>query len=127
MHTDTHLIRNCIYCDKPIKGRTDKKFCNDYCRNSYNNQLKATTSNLVRNINNALSKNRRILEKMIPPGEEMAKVGREKMQQLGYQFRFMTHVYTNKKGSVYYYCYEYGYLLLENECCLIVKAKPNDL
>lgn len=30
----------CLNCDKTLKGRTDKKFCDDYCRNSYNNQLK---------------------------------------------------------------------------------------
>jgi hypothetical protein len=42
----------CLACDKPLKGRTDKKFCDDYCRNNYNNQLKAAKNNVVRNINN---------------------------------------------------------------------------
>ena len=55
----------CLNCNKPVKGRTDKKFCDDYCRNNYNNQLKSNTINLVRNINNALGKNRRILENLL--------------------------------------------------------------
>ena len=28
----------CLSCSKPVKGRTDKKFCDDYCRNSYHNR-----------------------------------------------------------------------------------------
>ena len=52
----------CLTCSKPIKGRTDKKFCDDYCRNNYNNQLKSSTTNINKNINNTLGKNRRILE-----------------------------------------------------------------
>ena len=65
-------VKNCLTCDKPLKGRSDKKFCDDYCRNNYNNQLKSITTNQMRNVNNALGKNRRILEELIPAGEEMA-------------------------------------------------------
>ena len=57
--------KTCLQCGKTLRGRADKKFCDDYCRNNYNNQLKANTNNYVRNINNALGKNRRILEKYI--------------------------------------------------------------
>ncbi len=113
--------RFCLTCDKPVKGRTDKKFCDDYCRNNYNNQLKAHSSNLVRNINNALGKNRRILESMIPEREEMVKVTKEKLLQEGFLFKYHTHIYKNKKGSTYYFCYDHGYLLLENDWYLIVK------
>ena len=55
----------CLSCGSTVKGRADKKFCNDYCRNEYNNGLKSSTTNLVRNINNALGKNRRVLETLI--------------------------------------------------------------
>jgi hypothetical protein len=62
------VIRKCLSCDKTLNGRADKKFCNDYCRNAYNNQLKSANSPVVRNINNVLIKNRRILQAML--GEE---------------------------------------------------------
>lgn len=113
----------CLACHKTIKGRTDKKFCDDYCRNNYNNQLKAETNNLVRNINNALGKNRRILDGLLPSGEDMAKTTREKLLHKGFQFKYNTHVYTNKKGNTYFFCYDYGYLPLENDWYLIVKRK----
>jgi predicted nucleic acid-binding Zn ribbon protein len=113
----------CVTCGKPVKGRTDKKFCDDYCRNNYNNQLKSNKINLVRNINNALGKNRRILEGLFADGEEMAKITRDKLLQKGFQFKYITHTYTNKKGNVYFFCYDLGYLSLDNDWFLVVKRK----
>lgn len=113
----------CLTCDKPIKGRTDKKFCDDYCRNNYNNLLKADTTNQVRNINNALGKNRRILESLFANGEEMAKTTKEKLLQRGFQFKYITHIYCNKKGNTYFFVYDLGYLPLENDWFLVVKRK----
>ncbi|HET7116882.1 MAG TPA: hypothetical protein VFI29_10350, partial [Hanamia sp.] len=78
MTAETQTSR-CLNCDKAIKGRTDKKFCDDYCRNNYNNQLKASKNNLVRNINNALGKNRRVLESFFKIEEEIAKTHKDKL------------------------------------------------
>jgi hypothetical protein len=115
--------RLCLNCNKAVKGRTDKKFCDDFCRNNYNNQLKSNTINLVRNINNALGKNRRILENLFVAGEEMAKTNKDKLLQKGFQFKYITHTYTNKKGNIYFFCYDIGYLPLESDWYLLVKRK----
>ncbi len=115
----------CLACNKAVKGRTDKKFCDDYCRNRFNNQLKSESNNLVRNINNALGKNRRILESIINEGEEMAKTSKEKLIQKGFLFKYITHTYTNKKGTNYFFCYDHGYLPLENDWYLIVRTKED--
>ncbi len=116
--------KKCLACDKILQGRTDKKFCNDYCRNAYNNQLKSANSNTVRNINNALLKNRRILETTLG-SEEMAKTTKEKLLHQGFQFKYLTHTYTNKKGNIYFFCYEFGYLTLEHDWYLVVKRKED--
>ncbi|RYF84740.1 MAG: hypothetical protein EON98_08415 [Chitinophagaceae bacterium] len=116
--------RECLACGKTLHGRTDKKFCNDYCRNAYNNALKSVHAPVIRNINNVLLKNRRILEKALGE-EEMKKMSKEKLLQQGFQFKYATHTYTNKKGDVYVFCYEYGYLPLENDWFLIVKRNGN--
>ncbi|MBS1742390.1 MAG: hypothetical protein JST81_05085 [Bacteroidetes bacterium] len=115
--------KKCLHCQKTVKGRTDKKFCDDFCRNNFNNQLNANSNNLVRNINHALGKNRRILESLIPVNEEMAKVPKEKLLREGFRFNYHTHLYKNKKGTTYYFCYDVGYLLLENDWYLLVKRK----
>ena len=56
--------RVCPECGDRIIGRSDKKFCSDQCRNTYNNKLNSDATNTVRNINNILRKNRRVLESL---------------------------------------------------------------
>ena len=117
------IPRSCLACNKQVRGRTDKKFCDDYCRNAFNNQLKAGSNNMVRNINNALRKNRRILEELLPENEKTIRTTLEKLLQEGFQFKYQTHTYTNQKGGTYHFCYEYGYLPLDRNRYLVVKKK----
>jgi hypothetical protein len=86
----------CLFCEKPLKGRSDKKFCDDYCRAAYNNDLKSAANNNIRNVNNALGKNRRILESLLPEGEATAKASRDKLIEKGFQFKYHTHLYHTK-------------------------------
>lgn len=116
--TDNRL---CLECGSALRGRLDKKFCNDYCRNAHNNKQNADANNYVRTVNNALRKNRRILESIIKPGEEMGKAPRQSLARHGFDFAFHTHQYTNKKGQTYNFCYEYGYLPLEGDWVLVVR------
>ena len=48
--------KKCLECDEKVIGRIDKKFCSDYCRNSYNNKVDKASKNLIRNTNNRLRK-----------------------------------------------------------------------
>ncbi len=120
MNTET---RNCLTCGKPLKGRIDKKFCDDYCRSNFNNSLNSDTSAYMRRLNNILRKNRRVLMDLIPEGEETAKYPKEKLTRLGFNWQYFTHLYTTKKGVVYHFCYEFGYLPLEGDWVLLVKRK----
>ena len=117
--------KRCLACDRPLKGRVDKKFCDDNCRNSYNNQQKAkgSHSGYVRNINNSLLKNRKVLESILPVTEKTAKANLDKLQRLGFNFNYITHIYTTKDNKEYFYCYDYGYLPLDHDWFLIVRKK----
>ena len=55
------MKKNCLECGESFTGRIDKKFCSDYCRNTYNNNINKESKNLVRNTNNRLRKNYKIL------------------------------------------------------------------
>jgi hypothetical protein len=114
--------RLCLECNKLLKGRIDKKFCDDYCRNAYNNKSKIEESVYVRKINQVLRRNRRILEELLG-NEGMSKQSKASLINKGFQFHFHTHQYANKKGNIYYFCYEYGFLPLEGDLYLIVKKK----
>lgn len=116
-------VKKCLACGKPLKGRSDKKFCDDYCRNVYNNQVKNVDKRIVRNINNALKKNRQILSGLIETEQKTVKVNREKLANLGFKFKWHTHLYTNHKGATYYFCYDYGYLLTDDDWYLVVREK----
>jgi len=113
--------RDCPECGDPIKGRADKKFCSDLCRNAYNNKLNADTTNHVRLINNTLRRNRRIIEELTPEGK--ASVHKSKLVDKGFDFGYFTNTYKNKNGDTYYFCYEYGYLPIKNDFYFLVKRK----
>ena len=114
-------IKKCLECEDSFEGRVDKKFCSDQCRNTYNNRLNSDASNLVRNTNRILKKNRRILEELNADGT--TKVAKEKMLRKGFKFDYITSYYTTKKGDTYYYCYDQGYIQTGEKYFTIVKRK----
>lgn len=113
------MERTCPECGEKIRGRTDKKFCSDYCRNAYHNKVNKDCSNLVRNINNSLRRNHRILEELNPSGK--TSVSRKKLLAKGFDFEHFTSLYETKKGNRYHFVYDQGYLQLENDFYALVK------
>ncbi|MEO9572250.1 MAG: hypothetical protein ABJH82_10415 [Polaribacter sp.] len=111
--------RKCLECNEIVKGRIDKKFCSDYCRNAYNNRVNKDCKNLIRNINNRLRKNYKILTELNFSGK--TKVTRTKLYDKGFDFQFFTSIYKTKTGNTYFYIYDEGYLPLENETFLLIK------
>lgn len=105
------MQKNCPECGNRIIGRADKKFCNDACRNSYNNKFNKDSKNLVRTINNRLRKNYRILE-ALNPGEK-TKTTKSKLVNAGFDFNYFTSIYTTKAGTIYYFVYDQGYLPID--------------
>ena len=112
-------IRKWLECDEDVKGRIDKKFCSDYCRNAHNNRVNKDSKNLIRNINNRLRKNYKILSELNTTGK--TKVTRTKLYDKAFDFQFFTSIYKTKSGNTYFYIYNEGYLPLENETFLLIK------
>ncbi len=109
----------CLECGETFVGRIDKKFCSDYCRNSYNNKINKDGKNLIRNVNNRLRKNWRILEELNPNGK--CKISKQRLEAKGFDFNYFTNIYTTKTGNVYYFCYDQGYLAIDNDYFALVK------
>ncbi|KAA3438857.1 hypothetical protein [Rufibacter hautae] len=110
----------CGHCGEPLAGRADKRFCSDQCRARSGNKRKLEDrgERLIREVNNALRRNRLILQRFSPEGKTTLR--REALLQAGFDFRYFTHLYRTQKGSTYHFCYDYGYLLLPEEKMLIV-------
>ncbi len=119
------MAKKCLECNEVFQGRSDKKFCSDMCRNAFNNKVKSNDVNLVRNINNALRKNRRILQELNPTGK--SKASRSKLLEKGFDFNYFTNIYTTQKGARYFFCYDYGYLSIENDYFILVLRQEKDL
>ena len=115
--------RKCLNCGSSIRGRSDKKFCDDGCRNNYHNQHNSADNNLVRDINHKLMRNRRILQQLLPAHEKKKITNREHLYASGFHFHYMTHTHTNTRGNTYKFCYDHGYLLLDGDRILIVRRK----
>jgi hypothetical protein len=111
--------RKCLDCEEIIKGRADKKFCSDLCRNNYNNKLNQDSTNHVRNINNILRRNRRIIEELAPEGKNT--VPKSKLLEKGFDFSYFTNIHHTKNDTTYHYCYEYGYMPIKGDFYLLVK------
>lgn len=108
----------CQDCGTKLIGRIDKKFCNDQCRNNFNNRLNRDETAFMTQVNRHLRKNRRILKLLTPKGK--AKVKKREMEAEGFNFKYFTHVYKTKEGRIYYFCYEFGYLPLDNNYFALV-------
>lgn len=103
-----------------MAGRVDKRYCSDQCRFLQNNQKRREDKGelLMARINAALRKNRSILRQASPLGKTT--IRRQVLELAGFNFRHHTHLYRTKQGNTYHFCYDYGYLLLEDEKMLIV-------
>lgn len=114
-------MKTCLECSEKIVGREDKKFCSDSCRNSYNNKINKDSTNFMRNVNNKLRKNYRILSELNTEGK--SKATRDKMLNKGFDFDFFTNILQTKTGNTYYFLYDQGYRSLDNDYFMLVKKE----
>lgn len=115
------MSKNCLECNEKIVGREDKKFCSDGCRNAYNNKINKDSNNYMRNVNNKLRKNYRILSEGNPDGK--SKISKTKLLSKGFDFEYFTNILNTNTGNTYYFVYDQGYRFLENDFYMLVKKE----
>jgi predicted nucleic acid-binding Zn ribbon protein len=115
------MSKNCLECGEKIVGREDKKFCSDGCRNAYNNKMNKDSNNYMRNVNNKLRKNYRILSELNPEGK--GKITKTKLLSKGFDFDYFTNILNTNTGNTYYFVYDQGYRNLEDDFIMLVKKE----
>lgn len=109
-------MTTCLQCDQTLFGRKDKKFCNDFCRNTFNNNLNKDKVEIVRNVNNRLRKNNRILKSLLEVGA--MSVSKNQLNLSNFDFRYITNLNDSNDGTIYY-VYDVGYQMLDEENYLL--------
>jgi hypothetical protein len=117
------IEKRCLECGTAFKGRKDKKFCSDQCRTVYHNRMNSDSDEVsyIRNVNNALRKNRRILHHLNPCGK--TRISLEMLRSKGFNFDYFTSTRHARDGAMYYYCYDQGYRMIQQEVFMLVKKK----
>ena len=117
-------IRKCAECSTELYGRVDKKFCSDQCRNTFNNRIHADSNAYIRKVNYTLRKNRRIMEELLDSIDKDARrVRKNKLTDKGFSFDYYTNIYKTKANKYYYFCYEYGFMKLDDDYYTVVKRE----
>lgn len=114
-------LKYCRYCDTTIRGRSDKRFCNDACRNAYHNEMNKEPFTLVNSINRKLKRNRKILQTLLLKSKNELNISREDLLNLGFNFRYFTHIIKDKSDKVFHCCYEFGYQILKGNKVMVVQ------
>lgn len=114
-------MKTCLECSDKLAGREDKKFCSDGCRNAYNNKINKDSNNFMRNINNRLRRNYRILSELNAGGETTT--SRHNLLNKGFDFEYFTNIHQSRSGNTYYFLYNQGYRLLDNDQYMIIRSK----
>jgi hypothetical protein len=105
-------MARCLDCNKEISGRSDKKFCNPYCKSAYHYKKdKETKPSLFKKIDRQLKTNRRILKLYNKAGKSI--VMKKILIDEGFNPHYYTHTWRKRYDETYYFCYEYGYLILK--------------
>jgi len=115
------MARKCLECQLEITGRSDKKFCTDNCRSSYNNRLNSEQINLRRRVNRILARNRNIMARLNPGGKRT--IHKTILSEAGFNFNYFTNQYVTRKGTIYHFCYDQGYIIRDDDFFTLVERK----
>jgi hypothetical protein len=115
------LVQKCTHCTKPMRGRSDKKFCSDGCRSSYHSTRIPENTRYIRKVNYVLRKNRNIMILLLKSKTETT-VTRLLLLSLGFHFDYYTNIRKDENGEVQH-CYDYCYMFLSENKIVIKRAK----
>jgi hypothetical protein len=124
LYTMETTSRICIACHKKLRGRADKRYCDERCRNAYNNN-RNLLERPIKDINYILRRNRKILENELNKKSAQRKTTRSRLARLGFSFTYFTHFFSID-GNTWHFTYEYGYRAGDNDEILLVKQQDEN-
>jgi len=102
----------CPVCGILIKGRSDKIFCSRKCKSIEQYENREKTEFFYLKVDRQLRINRKLLKKYNKSG--YTTIRKQELTEEGFDPKFFTHYWKNKKGEIYLFVYEYGFLSISN-------------
>ena len=106
-------VRTCLYCQKELTGRRDKKYCDTNCRVLFHQKKQQVEDAEYFKVLEILKKNRKILQSLNPTGHST--IRKSFLVRMGYDFNYFTNIYEPKSGGTYYFCFDYGLREIDRE------------
>lgn len=120
-----NLIKTCEFCHATLHGRTDQRFCNDTCRNTFNRQKRQAEK--IHPHENAgqiiatIKRNYEILKQQMPTlteEKEECFCDAEVLYQTDFNDKFFTSIHIDRAGDTWYCVFERGYRIDGMYCYL---------
>lgn len=125
--TQNTMENNCLECSARLKGRLDKKFCDDNCRSAYHNKSNRTDMKITREINAVLRRNRQILKELYEKSiAERVQIDKTLLLKKGFEFSFLTQVQYHQPNEINNYCYDFGYRELQEGKVEVIKIDESN-
>jgi len=100
--------KTCPVCNTKVNGRSDKIFCSIKCKSIRQYETRQKEEQFFLNVDKQLKINRKILKKYNKSGYTI--IRSSQLVDEGFNPKFFTHFWKNKKGDVYLFVYEFGFL-----------------
>jgi hypothetical protein len=110
-------------CKIPIKGRSDKTFCSNECKNRYHTKLRSVTNTATHKTDLILHRNRSILLEILGKNLIQKKVHRYVLDRKKFNFSYITSIHTNKHGKRVYHVYDFSWMIFSDQEILIIHRK----
>jgi len=100
--------KKCPVCETLVKGRSDKVFCSTKCKSIRQYERRQENEKFYLKVDGKLKTNRKLLRYYNKSGYTTLR--KSELLNAGFDPKFFTHYWKNKKGDVYLFVYEYGFL-----------------
>ena len=98
----------CPVCNTLVIGRRDKKYCSINCKSIAQYEKRIDENKFYFQVDTQLKINRKILKKYNKIGKTA--IRKEVLHNEGFDPNYFTHFRKTTENSVYFYCYDFGFL-----------------
>ena len=112
--------RCCVFCGRELNGRSDKKFCDDACRNNYAYKRNRNDNDFINKINKSLLCNRNVLRSITRRGRKIVK--KQILVDKDFDFNVITGLYKTHRHQEYMLLYDYAYRCINDEDVVVLKC-----